>query len=83
MKLTDVEFQGDNKKATFFYIADDRVDFRELLEDNKPILFGLSNNLFFKEIILFFVFKTIFSSNSIDFNKVTFSLFNFSSEKYG
>ena len=33
MKLTDVEFQGDNKKATFFYIADDRVDFRELVRE--------------------------------------------------
>ena len=33
MKLTDVEFQGDNKKATFFYIADERVDFRELLRE--------------------------------------------------
>ncbi len=33
MKLTDVEFQGDNKKATFFYIADERVDFRELVRE--------------------------------------------------
>ena len=33
MKLTDVEFQGDNKKATFYYIADDRVDFRELVKE--------------------------------------------------
>ncbi len=33
MKLTDVEFQGDNKKATFYYIADDRVDFRELVRE--------------------------------------------------
>lgn len=31
MKLTDVEFQGDEKKATFFYIAEQRVDFRELV----------------------------------------------------
>ena len=32
MKLSDVEFQGDSTKATFFYIADDRVDFRELIK---------------------------------------------------
>jgi cell fate regulator YaaT (PSP1 superfamily) len=31
MKLTDVEFQGDGKKATFYYTADERVDFRELI----------------------------------------------------
>ena len=32
MKLSDVEFQGDGKKATFFYTADERVDFRELIK---------------------------------------------------
>lgn len=32
MKLSDVEYQGDGKKATFFYTADDRVDFRELIK---------------------------------------------------
>lgn len=32
MKLTDVEFQGDNTKAIFYYIADHRVDFRELIK---------------------------------------------------
>ncbi len=31
MKLGDVEFQADGKKATFFYTADGRVDFRELI----------------------------------------------------
>jgi len=31
MKLTDIEFQGDGKKATFYYTADERVDFRELI----------------------------------------------------
>lgn len=31
MKIGDVEFQGDNSKATFYYTADDRVDFRELI----------------------------------------------------
>jgi len=32
MKISDVEFQGDKSKATFFYTADDRVDFRELIK---------------------------------------------------
>lgn len=31
MKIGDVEFQGDKRKATFFYTADGRVDFRELI----------------------------------------------------
>lgn len=33
MKLTDVEFQGDNARATFYYTAEHRVDFRELVRD--------------------------------------------------
>src|SRR6188768_2704095 len=32
MKLSDIESQADNTKATFFYSADDRVDFRELIK---------------------------------------------------
>ena len=32
MKLSDVEFQSDNTKATFYYSADERVDFRELIK---------------------------------------------------
>lgn len=32
MKLTDIEYQADNTKATFFYSAEDRVDFRELIK---------------------------------------------------
>jgi cell fate regulator YaaT (PSP1 superfamily) len=32
MKLAEVELQADGKKATFFYTADDRVDFRELIK---------------------------------------------------
>ena len=32
MKLTDVEYQADGTKATFYYSADDRVDFRELIK---------------------------------------------------
>ncbi len=33
MKLSDVEFQGDGNKATFYYTADERVDFRQLIRD--------------------------------------------------
>ncbi|MCV9388047.1 PSP1 domain-containing protein [Reichenbachiella ulvae] len=32
MKLTDIEYQADNSKATFYYSADERVDFRELIK---------------------------------------------------
>jgi cell fate regulator YaaT (PSP1 superfamily) len=32
MKISDVEYQGDGGKATFFYTAEDRVDFRELIK---------------------------------------------------
>src|SRR5437764_7431402 len=32
MKMSEVEIQADGKKGTFFYIADDRVDFRELIK---------------------------------------------------
>lgn len=31
MKINDVEYQGDKTKATFYYTADERVDFRELI----------------------------------------------------
>lgn len=31
MKISDVEYQGDGNKATFYYTAEDRVDFRELI----------------------------------------------------
>ncbi|MDY5632043.1 MAG: regulatory iron-sulfur-containing complex subunit RicT [Bacteroidaceae bacterium] len=33
MKIGDVEFQGDGQKAIFYYIADGRVDFRQLIKD--------------------------------------------------
>ena len=33
MKIGDVEYQGDGNKAIFFYIADERVDFRQLIKD--------------------------------------------------
>ncbi|MDH3381347.1 MAG: regulatory iron-sulfur-containing complex subunit RicT [Flavobacteriaceae bacterium] len=33
MKLSDVEYQGDGTKATFYYTADDRVDFRQLIRE--------------------------------------------------
>lgn len=32
MKLSDIEYQADNTKATFYYSADQRVDFRELIK---------------------------------------------------
>src|ERR1700744_482406 len=32
MKMSEVEIQADGRKATFFYIADDRVDFRERIK---------------------------------------------------
>lgn len=32
MKIGDVEFQADHRKATFYYTAEDRVDFRELIK---------------------------------------------------
>ncbi|QHT69384.1 Signal peptidase-like protein [Rhodocytophaga rosea] len=32
MKLSDVEYQADNTKATFYYSAEERVDFRELIK---------------------------------------------------
>ncbi len=32
MKISDVEYQGDNRKATFYYTADGRVDYRELIK---------------------------------------------------
>ncbi|MDP1623900.1 MAG: regulatory iron-sulfur-containing complex subunit RicT [Bacteroidales bacterium] len=32
MKINDVEIQGDNTKAIFYYTAEDRVDFRELIK---------------------------------------------------
>ena len=32
MKINDVEYQGDNSKAIFYYTADDRVDFRQLIK---------------------------------------------------
>ncbi|MFN6084761.1 MAG: stage 0 sporulation family protein [Fluviicola sp.] len=33
MKISDVEYQGDLTKATFFYTAEGRVDFRQLIKD--------------------------------------------------
>jgi cell fate regulator YaaT (PSP1 superfamily) len=33
MKISDVEFQGDKTKATFYYISDERVDFRQLIKE--------------------------------------------------
>lgn len=33
MKITDVEYQGDSSKATFYYTAEGRVDFRQLIKE--------------------------------------------------
>ena len=33
MKISDVEFQGDGLRATFYYTAEGRVDFRQLIKD--------------------------------------------------
>ena len=33
MKISDIEFQGDASKATFYYTAEDRVDFRQLIRE--------------------------------------------------
>ena len=33
MKISDIEFQGDGSKATFYYTAEDRVDFRQLIKE--------------------------------------------------
>ena len=33
MKISDVEYQGDGNKATFYYTAEERVDFRQLIRD--------------------------------------------------
>lgn len=32
MKINDIEYQGDSTKATFYYTAEERVDFRELIK---------------------------------------------------
>ncbi|HLW62961.1 MAG TPA: regulatory iron-sulfur-containing complex subunit RicT [Flavobacterium sp.] len=33
MKISDIEFQGDGSKSTFYYTANDRVDFRQLIKE--------------------------------------------------
>lgn len=33
MKISDVEYQGDLSKATFYYTAEERIDFRQLIKD--------------------------------------------------
>ena len=33
MKISDIEYQGDGSKTTFYYTADERVDFRQLIRD--------------------------------------------------
>ena len=33
MKISDIEYQGDGSKATFYYTAEERVDFRQLIKE--------------------------------------------------
>ncbi|HET8886874.1 MAG TPA: regulatory iron-sulfur-containing complex subunit RicT [Salinimicrobium sp.] len=33
MKISDIEFQGDGSKATFYYTAEERIDFRQLIKE--------------------------------------------------
>lgn len=33
MKISDIEFQGDASKATFYYTAEERIDFRQLIKE--------------------------------------------------
>ena len=42
MKIGDVEYQGDGTKAIFYYIADGRVDFRQLIKVSRRIWPSLS-----------------------------------------
>lgn len=37
MKITDIEFQGDGTKVTFYYTADNRIDFRQLIKEYASI----------------------------------------------
>ena len=48
MKIGDVEFQGDGSKAIFYYIADERVDFRKLiriLAETFKVKFGINTGV--------------------------------------
>ncbi len=47
MKLIDVEYQGDKTKATFYYTADGRVDFREMI---KKLAFELKIRIEMRQI---------------------------------
>ncbi len=47
MKLSDIEYQGDNTKAYFYYTAEERVDFRELI---KKIAYTLKVKVEMKQI---------------------------------
>ncbi len=40
MKISDVEYQADGRRATFYYIAEGRVDFRELIKEYASV-FGI------------------------------------------
>ena len=40
MKLIDVEYTFDNSKVVFYFTADGRIDFRELVEDYLWLLYS-------------------------------------------
>jgi cell fate regulator YaaT (PSP1 superfamily) len=41
MKISDIEFQGDGSKATFYYTANDRIDFRLLIKDFAKVQYSI------------------------------------------
>jgi cell fate regulator YaaT (PSP1 superfamily) len=47
MKISDIEFQGDGSKATFYYTANDRIDFRLLIKDFAKVQYSRKNKLVF------------------------------------
>ena len=62
MKISDVEYQADLSKATFFYTADGRVDFRQLIRD---LLFNLAYRFSLSIYIRCKIPTTIFKSTKI------------------
>ena len=44
MKLVRVEYMHDGSRAIFYYTAEQRVDFRELVKDRKPLIIEATRN---------------------------------------
>ena len=61
MKIGDVEYQGDGSKAIFFYIADGRVDFRQLIKvyDETFRHRSLGRNVSYKHLIKLECYKLL------------------------